>query len=58
MKTLFTKIALTSLGVLIFYLWLRMPSNLKGVVFFWAFPILGLVLIFGGLASFFEKDED
>ncbi|MCH4551993.1 hypothetical protein [Aestuariibaculum lutulentum] len=58
MKTLLTTLALIASGVFIFYLWLRMPSNLKGVVFFWAFPLLGIYLIIGGIVSLFKKDED
>ena len=34
--------------------WLIMPSDLKGVVFFWAFPIIGIL----GLVAFLFGAQD
>ena len=33
------------IGIILFGSWLYMDDRLKGVVFFWAFPIIGLLLI-------------
>lgn len=58
MRKLLSAITSIALGVLIFYLWLRMPTGLKGVVFFWIFPLAAIRLIIGGLITFIEEDED
>jgi|688.fasta_scaffold08620_3 hypothetical protein len=29
--------------------WLYLPNNIKGVVFFWSFPIIGIVGLFAFL---------
>lgn len=45
-------------GVLMIGIWIPMDARLKGVVFFWIFPIIGFGLIFLSIFGGRDKKEE